>query len=203
MISYWFRGILIGIVFGVPAGALGALVIQRTLEHGPAAGLITGLGSTIADTLYACLCVLGSSLISGVLNKYEVPITVFGGCIVLGLGIYTVRKQGMRVNDGTKTFWKDLTSGFAIAIMNPGLILLFLFACSILHTQGPYSHGQAYPMLVGVSMGCYLWWIIIVSAMTALRKHITDRIYTTLNKVLGTILVIFGIGVIISAFVRF
>ena len=32
--GYFLRGLLIGLVFGVPAGAIGALTIQRTLEKG-------------------------------------------------------------------------------------------------------------------------------------------------------------------------
>ena len=34
ILGYFFRGLLIGLVFGVPAGAIGALTIQRTLEKG-------------------------------------------------------------------------------------------------------------------------------------------------------------------------
>ena len=32
--GYFLRGLLIGLVFGVPAGAIGALTIRRTLEKG-------------------------------------------------------------------------------------------------------------------------------------------------------------------------
>ena len=40
--GYFLRGLLIGLVFGVPAGAIGALTIQRTLERDLCAGLVTG-----------------------------------------------------------------------------------------------------------------------------------------------------------------
>ena len=53
--GYLIRGILIGLIFGVPAGAIGALTIQRTLRDGFAAGLATGLGSSAADLLYLCV----------------------------------------------------------------------------------------------------------------------------------------------------
>ena len=32
--EYFLRGLLIGLVFGVPAGAIGALTIQRVLDKG-------------------------------------------------------------------------------------------------------------------------------------------------------------------------
>ena len=42
--NYLIRGLMIGLIFGVPAGAIGALTIQRTLSNGFYAGLVTGLG---------------------------------------------------------------------------------------------------------------------------------------------------------------
>ncbi len=35
----FFKGILIGLLFGVPVGAVGAMTVQRTWEHGTKAGL--------------------------------------------------------------------------------------------------------------------------------------------------------------------
>lgn len=199
MAWYLLRGILIGIIFGVPAGALGALVIQRTLEHGFWAGLLTGLGSSIADTIYASLCVLGSAFVSGPLHRYETPITIVGGCVILALGTVTLRKKGIRQSDETAHLVADLSTGFGIAIMNPGMILLFLFACSITKTSGPYAMNESIPLLIGAFIGTFIWWLVLCTLMKVLRKRITDRVYTVLNRVLGTILIIFGIGVIIEA----
>lgn len=49
MLELFLKGLLIGIVFGVPAGAIGALTIQRTLEGGFLYGFLTGMGSSAAD----------------------------------------------------------------------------------------------------------------------------------------------------------
>lgn len=46
--EYFLRGLLIGLVFGVPAGAIGALTIQHALDKGFFAGLVTGAGSSAA-----------------------------------------------------------------------------------------------------------------------------------------------------------
>lgn len=199
MAWYLLKGILIGIIFGVPGGALGALVIQRTLERGFWAGLLTGLGSSIADTLYASLCVLGAAFVSGPLHRYETPITIVGGIIILILGTVTLRKKGIRQSDESAHLVADFSSGFGIAIMNPGMILLFLFACSITKTSGPYTRSQSLPLLAGTLIGTLLWWLVLCSIMKILRKRITDRVYTVLNRVLGAILIIFGLGVIIAA----
>ena len=53
--EYLLRGILIGLLFGLPFGAVGALTVQRTWSSGVKAGLLTGFGSSVADCAYACI----------------------------------------------------------------------------------------------------------------------------------------------------
>lgn len=57
--EYLLKGILIGLLFGLPVGAVGALTVQRTWRLGVKAGLLTGLGSSVADCFYACVGALG------------------------------------------------------------------------------------------------------------------------------------------------
>ena len=62
--EYLLRGIMIGLIFGLPVGAIGALTVQRTWSLGVKAGLLTGLGSSVADCFYACVGAFGLTLIS-------------------------------------------------------------------------------------------------------------------------------------------
>lgn len=48
IIFFLFRGLLIGLLFGIPAGAVGAMTVQHTWHYGVRAGLLTGLGSSAA-----------------------------------------------------------------------------------------------------------------------------------------------------------
>ena len=67
----FFKGILIGLIFGVPVGAVGAMTVQRTWEHGIKAGLLTGMGSSIADCIYAAIGAFGLTIISDFLLQYQ------------------------------------------------------------------------------------------------------------------------------------
>ena len=83
----FFKGILIGLIFGVPVGAVGAMTVQRTWEHGIKAGLLTGMGSSVADCIYAAIGVFGLTIISDFLLQYQGAIHLVGGTIVLFMGI--------------------------------------------------------------------------------------------------------------------
>ena len=42
MFELLLKGIMIGVLFGVPAGAVGVMTMQRTMSYGAKAGLLTG-----------------------------------------------------------------------------------------------------------------------------------------------------------------
>ena len=64
IIEYFVNGVLIGLVFGMPIGAVGAMSIQRTINHGVVAGFISGAASSLADVLYACVGAFGLTVFS-------------------------------------------------------------------------------------------------------------------------------------------
>lgn len=132
MVSYLIKGILIGLLFGMPVGAVGAMTVQRTIAHGTKAGLLTGLGSSAADCLYACVGAFGLTLISDFMIKYQTVINVIGGILILiiGFGLLCRRSEEIgnipqkQTADGIKMF----LSSFAVGIINPAMC--FTAACS-------------------------------------------------------------------------
>ena len=89
----FLKGLLIGLVFGVPAGAIGALIIQRALDKGVFAGLVTGADSSATDLIYSCIGVFGITIISDFLTAHQAVIQAIGGLIILILGIAILRKK--------------------------------------------------------------------------------------------------------------
>lgn len=65
-ISFLLKGILIGLIFGVPVGAVGTMAVQRTFSN----GFTAGLGSFVADCLYAVCGAFGLTFVSDFLLKY-------------------------------------------------------------------------------------------------------------------------------------
>ena len=97
--GYLFRGVLIGLLFGVPAGAVGAMTAQRAYSFGLWAGLLTGLGSSVADCLYACVGAFGLSLISDFLLAHQTIINLLGGEVI---NVYGASESlALGVDDGS------------------------------------------------------------------------------------------------------
>jgi len=159
MMGYLIKGITVGLVFGVPAGAIGALTIQRSLSHGFWAGLLTGLGSSAADVLYACVGVFGLTVISDFLVRYETAIALTGGVLITGLGILIFRKKGIHRTESTEqaNLWACFTSSFAIAIANPATVLSFLAAFASFGIGAVRSPAQGAALVLGILLGTGCW----------------------------------------------
>lgn len=192
--SFILKGILIGLIFGVPAGAVGAMTVQRTLNYGMKAGLLTGLGSSAADCLYACVGVFGLTLISDFLFQHQNIINFVGGCLILGMGIRMLQAKASELENipdsvrGIKLF----ISSFAIGVTNPAAILTFLFAFSWFGIDGQSGLAEGIGLVVGVFLGTFCWWSVISSTVILLEKKAKNNRLSIMNTVFGIILVLFG-----------
>ena len=204
IVEYFFRGLLIGLVFGVPAGAIGALTIQRTLEKGFFAGLVTGSGSSAADLIYSCVGVLGITIISDFLTAHQFMIRVIGGIFILVLGIAILRKKELppvrQDTKGTLIFY--FFSAFTAAILNPATILSFMVAFTAFGIGGDLNAYHGMGLIVGILAGTLCWWTVLSGAVAHFRKRVTDHIYKWLNRILGSLMILFGVIMVFQG-VRF
>lgn len=193
--NYLLRGLLIGLIFGVPAGAIGALTIQRTLNSGFFAGLTTGLGSSVADLLYACAGVFGITLVSDFLARHQRPISLLGGLLIVALGIYIFRQSPQKRDQeaGRVNLPLCFASSFAIAITNPATVLSFLMAFAAFEITGEQTRLESVQLIAGILLGTLCWWSALSGATAAFRAYVNDRIYLWLNRLLGCLMTVFGI----------
>lgn len=196
------RGILIGLLFGLPVGAVGALTVQRTWSSGVKAGLLTGLGSSVADCFYACASAFGLTFISDFLLRWQGGITALGGILILAMGLKSfIYPQGELPPDEEKRSGaKIFLTSFAIGITNPAAILTFLFAFSYFGISEVRGWSDGILLVAGVFLGTYFWW----GALSALTQFIKRRAakfqLRTMNRIFGGILCAFGTIVFVRLF---
>ena len=198
--SLLLKGILIGLLFGVPVGAVGAMTVQRTWEHGIKAGLITGMGSSVADCIYAGIGAFGLTMVSDFLLEYQTVIHLVGGAIVLYLGIRLVFRNGEEVEVlAVSGRWRMFLTSFAVGITNPAAILTFLFAFSWFGIAGEGMKGNSWMVVLGVFLGTYLWWGGLTATVSLARKRKRKNSFQRVNRIFGAVLSLFGVLVFIKA----
>lgn len=200
--DYLLRGVFIGLLFGLPVGAVGTMTVQRTWNGGMKAGLFTGLGSSVADCFYACVGVFGLTLISDFVLKYQVIIHILGGGFVLLLGIRLLIKT--EDIDGAKAETvnpvKMFLSSFAVGITNPAAILTFLFAFSYFGIFGDTELLQGIMLVCGVLIGTYIWWGMLTAVTHIIKKKTEKFSFCYMNRIFGSVLSLFGVIILLRLF---
>ncbi len=198
MENYLLKGVLVGIIFGVPAGAIGALTIQRAIKRGFVAGLVTGLGSSVADVLYACVGVFGITLISDFLSLYQQEIKLTGGIliIILGITIFFSKKKTHEEDKTNSRLTLYFLSSFSVAMLNPATVLSFVVAFSSFGILGQMNLSDGSLLIVGILLSTFIWWAVLSGLVSFFRNRINDHIYQWLNYILALGLFVFGLLVV-------
>lgn len=198
MATFFFRGMLIGLLFGVPAGAVGAMTVQRTWNYGIKAGLLTGMGSSVADCIYACIGASSLTVISDFLLQYQNVINLAGGGLILYMGLHLIlgKKEADEVPSVSGRV-KMFFSSFVVGITNPAAILTFLFAFSYFGISGKTNFLQGMWLVIGVFLGTYLWWGTLSVAVNFMKSRQKKDNFQMMNRIFGVILCLFGIVVFI------
>lgn len=204
MLELFIKGVFIGIVFGVPAGAIGALTLGRSLQYGFVPGFVTGLGSTVADMIYALAGVFGITLIEDFITKWQSYISLVGGVIlaIMGIAVYQKRNEhkNIALQDKEKSTKEKLPvlgmfgSSFVIAMLNPATIVSFIAVFAMLHVNTEGSVWNGIGLVAGIALGTVIWWTGLSVLGAKLRETLAEKMYQRVHRMMGMILV--GLGVI-------
>lgn len=199
--GFLLKGVLIGLLFGIPVGAVGTMAAQKAFNHGFVAGVTTGLGSSAADCLYAACGAFGLTFVSDFLLKYQTIINVIGGSLVLAMGVSLIfgkKEQVVREEDGGEI--KMFLSAFVVGITNPAAVLTFLFAFSYFGITGKTVVFDGIQLVSGVFIGTCIWWCLLSAAVVFIKKKNRKRSFRYMNRIFGSVLAVFGITVFIKTF---
>ena len=200
------KGIITGLLVSVPLGPIGILVIQRTLNKGRMSGFVSGLGATVADTIFALVAGLGLTIIINFIRDKQVFFQIAGGLFILYIGLrifYTNPVKALKLQRMNKTMLsQDFVSVFLLTISNPMAIFIFLAIMAAINIAGKQMNFyELSVLLAGVFAGAAIWWFFLSTIANRFRKRIRLRSIWWMNKITGTVIFIFGIVVLASVWI--
>jgi len=199
ILDVMLKGILIGVIASAPMGPVGVLCIQRTLNKGRWYGFVTGVGAAFSDIFYALITGLGMSFVMDIIND---PTNLFylkliGSVMLLIFGIYSWRsdptKNIRQSSNKQGTLTHNGITAFLVTISNPLIIFLFM-ACfaqmAFIIPDHPFEMILGYLSIFG---GALLWWYGLTWAIDKLRAQFDNHGIMLLNKIIGSIVIIFSL----------
>lgn len=196
ILSFIFKGMLIGIIASAPMGPIGVLCVQRTLNKGRWYGFVTGIGAAVSDIIYALLSVVGMGLvmdfISNQQNKFYLQIA--GSLLLLAFGIYTYRtdstKNLRKSRKGKGTLVNNGITAFLVTISNPLIIFLFLACYAQFAFVLPDHPFEMTVGLMSIFAGALLWWFGLTWLVDKIGGKFDQNGIKIINQVIGAIVMI-------------
>ncbi|EFI16275.1 MAG: LysE family translocator [Bacteroidota bacterium] len=204
MINTFITGMIIGVLVSAPTGPLGILCIQRTLHKGRLNGIVTGLGATTSDLVYAVLVGFSMNFVIDFVEQYRFVIQIVGSIILFFFGYKIFTKETEKSIDDEKigttnrNLLSTYTSAFGLCFSNP--IIIFLFIALFARFNFFSSKSNVYQVLLALSsifVGALSWWVTLTMIVGSLRKKFKKRGLRILNFITGGVLIVLSIAGIV------
>jgi threonine/homoserine/homoserine lactone efflux protein len=198
---FFMKGILLGFSIAAPVGPIGVLCIRRTLAKGMLTGVLSGLGTATADSIYGCIAAFGVTIISNFLFDHQFYLRFLGGLFLLYLGYTTYRSIPAETvaQASSKGLFGAYTSAFFLTLTNPMTIISF---AAVFAGLGIGATGENYTLagllVFGVFLGSMLWWLILSGMINALRATFNTKRLNYVNQFSGVIIAGFGVVSLIT-----
>lgn len=188
------QSLVIGVSIAAPVGPIGLLTIQRSLEHGPRAGLATGLGAAVADAVYGAVGAFGVAWLVNALVAARVPLALFGAAFLLWMAWKLLRAPladhaaAARPAAGLAQYFAGT---FVLTLSNPATIFSFIAIFGAMAGRAPVT--SPWLMVLGVLVGSALWWLLLSGIVGRLRERFDAQWRRRVNVVSAAVLAAFAL----------
>lgn len=195
-LTLWLSLVAVCILGAVSPGPSLAVVIRHSLCHSTSHGIVVALFHGLGVGIYALLSVLGlSNLVTQ--SPYIYQGLMYGGAMYLaymGIKALISSASGLALKDTAATSpvsrWQAARDGFAIAFLNPKLLVFFvaLFSQFIDAENRSVSHGAI--MVSTVLIIDIIWYCLVAVIIHTMRERlaILDK-SAFLDKLVGIVLI--------------
>ena len=202
MIESIIKGTGLGLILAISVGPVIFTILKQSINNGHKGGFSFVAGVWLSDIILVMISNMFSSIVVEAL-EFKNTIGYTGASFVISLGIYYLLfkkvyfgedNNTLLVQFGKKAFTKAFMSGFLINTLNPSVMLFWLINA----TAFAASHNTTERILIfGV---CLLINIIadVIKVMLAakVRHRLTPHNIRIINKISGSILILFGVAII-------
>ncbi len=198
MIIELIKAFVIGICAAVPVGPVLLMVIQKTLCGGRRAGIMTGLGSAAADTVYAAVGLFTLVLVEGFVQSHSAVIMIAGGVLIAVIGINIFLKSGrlsLSPEDGVRGTFSLVgcsLQSFGSALSNPAALAMMLGLLAVFRIGSDGLSAPLWAMLIAVFAGELLYWTAVVLLLSSLVKP-DGRTLRVMSRVAGIAICCFAL----------
>ena len=195
-------GLLLGFALAFSVGPVIFTIIKLRINYGLASAFYFMGGVWLSDIFWVVAANSFGGLFEGLVS-HKKPIGVAGGIFLISLGLYYLlfkkyhskEELDKGVKIGNATHARLFITGFLINTLNPGVIALWFAAAtkSLSNTFDERVVIFSICLLLNMSAD-----FLKINLAGRLRKKLTDRNISIINKISGLMFIIFGAVLILG-----
>lgn len=195
------EGVSMGLLLSAMIGPVFFTLIQSSLENGFRYAMMVAIGILCSDSLYVLLTFFGIKFLADA-TYFESVLGYMGGAILIGFGIsYLVKRQvasSNQVLDSTSRLKKRsaFLKGFSINGINPFVLLFWISIASLVHIKESFDVVDVWLYYTGILITVFAIDLIKAFIAKKLSKFVTPLFMFWLNKVVGLVMIGFGVRLI-------
>ena len=193
----------IGLFLAMPIGPIALFCMRNSLCWGVRYGVISGMGSAVADALYGLCALFGMVALSLWLSQYHEWLHAMGGIVLCFIGLRMLWNFPIRTKIPLVPLPLPVLFlvSFLLTLANPGT---FLLVCALYSNFDVclenVSWHQACTLSLGIFLGSTLWWFLL-SAFTAWSyRNVPVHMLLWARRIMGALFFSVGCFTILSAF---
>jgi threonine/homoserine/homoserine lactone efflux protein len=202
MIESIITGFGLGMILAVSVGPVIFTILKQSINNGQQGGFSFVGGVWASDILLVVISNMFSSLVIEALY-FKSTIGYVGGGFVMVLGLYYIFFKKVSFGEdknllldqfGKRAFTKAFMSGFLINTLNPSVLLFWLInATAFAASHTTLERIVLFSVCIGINILADILKVILAAQ---LRHKLTPHNINIINKISGSILVLFGLGII-------
>ncbi|HEY4205594.1 MAG TPA: LysE family translocator [Puia sp.] len=197
------KGLALGFVLALSVGPIIFTIIKQSLNNGHKGGFSFVTGVWVSDIILVVLSNTVSSLVNQML-EHKSAIAIAGAAFLVSMGVYfaffkkahlPTDAEGKEARFRKRDMARIFASGFLINTLNPGVILFWLGNATVLSVDHTLQERVIiFSVCLLVNMGAD---VLKVMMAGKLRSKLTLRTLTVVNKISGSLLIIFGLALVL------
>jgi threonine/homoserine/homoserine lactone efflux protein len=201
IVALFVKGLVIGFVIAAPVGPINIMCVRRTIVHGRPAGIVSGFGAAVADTILGAIAIFGMAFLTDLLIGGRFWLALGGAVFLAALGVRALLKPPPKLVSGRDptNLFGDFTSTLVLTLSNPITILSFfgIFAAFGVHPDGRIGPDD-WAALIGVFAGAMAWWLIVTGLAGMFHGRFTVSGLLWANRVTGVVMLVFAAAVLVE-----
>lgn len=203
-------GVFLGFIAAIPLGPVNAVVISQSMKRDFFHGFVAGIAAAVLDFLYCLIALLGIALITVNINRYQVPLKIIAGVIMLLIGwrLYLTSKKPVvpKTEKNPTSFTpKPIFQVLLLYVSNPSLYFFWIWAAGWASSHGWILNYAWAPYLFALScgLGGFIWYTVVAYYVSRYHHLFKPKTFQRIFLILAIILTGFAAYTFAGIFIDF